>query len=108
MNFIESIQDFVLGLPEAIQFLGVALAAMVPFVENYGAVMIGSITGVPVWAVVIMAIVGNITIIALFTLICGCPSGDVLATHRGAGPDDLMSRNKRVRTVLAVFADLCD
>lgn len=35
---IESLQNFVLGLPEAIQFLGVALAAMVPFVENYGAV----------------------------------------------------------------------
>lgn len=45
MNFIESLQDFVLGLPEAVQFLGVALAAMVPFVENYGAVIIGSVAG---------------------------------------------------------------
>ena len=54
-SLIESLQNFVLSLPEAVQFLGVALAAMVPFVENYGAVMIGSIAGIPIWAVVLMA-----------------------------------------------------
>jgi uncharacterized membrane protein len=97
MNFIESIQDFVLGLPEAIQFLGVALAAMVPFVENYGAVMIGSITGVPVWAVVIMAIVGNLTIIALITLISGRTRDAVLARRSGAEPEALSGRQQRVR-----------
>ena len=98
-NFIESLQNFVLGLPEAIQFLGVALAAMVPFVENYGAVVIGSVAGIPIWAVVIMAIVGNLAIIALLTLISGRTRDAVLARRGGAAPqsETLTGRQQRVR-----------
>lgn len=98
---IESLQNFVLGLPEAIQFLGVALAAMVPFVENYGAVVIGAVAGIPIWAVVIMAIIGNLAIVALITLISGRTRDAVLA-RRGGGdvapqPETLTGRQQRVR-----------
>ena len=79
MNFIETLQNFVLGLPEAVQFLGVALAAMVPFVENYGAVFIGSVAGIPIWVVVLMAIVGNLAVVALITLISGSTRDAVMA-----------------------------
>lgn len=79
MNFIETLQSFVLGLPEAVQFLGVALAAMVPFVENYGAVFIGSVAGIPIWVVVLMAIVGNLAVVALITLISGSTRDAVMA-----------------------------
>lgn len=79
MNFIETLQSFVLGLPEAVQFLGVALAAMVPFVENYGAVVIGSVAGIPIWVVVLMAIVGNLAVVALITLISGSTRDAVMA-----------------------------
>ena len=98
-TFIESLQNFVLGLPEAIQFLGVALAAMVPFVENYGAVVFGSVAGIPIWAVVVMAIVGNLAIIALLTLISGRTRDAVLARRDGAAaqPDTLTGRQQRVR-----------
>lgn len=99
MNFIESIQEFVLGLPEAIQFLGVALAAMIPFVENYTAVVIGSIAGVPIWATVIMAIIGNVAIIALITLIAGSTRDTVLARRQGSAgePPELSNKQQRVR-----------
>ena len=99
MNIIESLQNFVLSLPEAIQFLGVALAAMVPFVENYGAVVIGSVAGIPIWAVVIMAIAGNLAIIALITLISGRTRDAVLARRAGAAPqpEALSGRQHRVR-----------
>ena len=79
MNFIETLQSFVLGLPEAVQFLGVALAAMVPFVENYGAVVIGSVAGIPIWVVVLMAIVGNLAVVALITLISGSTRDAIMA-----------------------------
>lgn len=68
MNFIEQLQDFVLSLPSSIQFLGVVVAAMVPFVENYGAVVIGSVAGIPVWVTVPLAILGNMAIIVVLTL----------------------------------------
>ena len=79
MNFIETLQNFVLGLPEAVQFLGVALAAMVPFVENYGAVVIGSVAGIPIWVVVLMAIAGNLAVVALITLISGSTRDAIMA-----------------------------
>ena len=99
MNFIESLQNFVLGLPEAIQFIGVALAAMVPFVENYGAVVIGTVAGIPVWAAVIMAILGNLAIIVLITLISGRTRDAVLARRVGTAPEPaaLSGRQQRVR-----------
>ena len=83
MNFIESLQNFVLGLPEPVQFIGVALAAMVPFVENYGAVVIGSVAGIPIWVVVLMAIVGNLAVVALITLISGRTRDVIMARKHG-------------------------
>lgn len=99
MNFLETLQNFVLGLPEAAQFLGVALAAMVPFVENYGAVVIGTVAGIPIWAVVVMAIVGNLAIVAVITLLSG-RTRDAVIARRGAGVDtsaELTPKRQRVR-----------
>lgn len=101
MNFIESLQDFVHGLPETIQFLGVAFAAMVPFVENYGAVVIGSVAGIPIWATVAMAIVGNVAVIALITMLTGRTRDAVLARrdpHDTAAPVGA-GKNQRVRAL---------
>src|SRR5690625_1475813 len=99
MNFIETLQEFVLGLPDAIQFLGVALAAMVPFVENYGAGSSGTDAGTPMWSVVFMAIIGNLAIVALITLISGRTRDAVLARKAGAGgePKELSARQERVK-----------
>lgn len=99
MNFIESLQNFVLGLPEAVQFLGVALAAAVPFVENYGAVVIGTVAGIPIWVVVFMAIAGNLGIVALITMISGRTRDAVLARrHDSASTTETDSPSRaRVR-----------
>ncbi|MGO1183130.1 MAG: hypothetical protein ACTHZ5_06795 [Micrococcaceae bacterium] len=98
MNFIDSLQNFVLSLPEAIQFLGVSLVAMVPFVENYGAVVIGSVAGVPVWAAVLMAIIGNLAIVAVITLIAsGTREAIVARSGTGSGTEELSPRQAKVR-----------
>lgn len=103
MNLVESLQDFVLGLPEAIQFLGVALAAMVPFVENYGAVVIGSIAGIPIWAAVVMAIIGNVAIVSLITLISGSTRDAVIARKAGAETQEPAAENSRRERVRRLF-----
>lgn len=100
MNFIDSLQNFVLSLPEAIQFLGVSLVAMIPFVENYGAVVIGSIAGIPVWAAVLMAVIGNLAVVAVITLIAsGTRQAIVARTSSGSsgGAVETSPRQDKVR-----------
>lgn len=64
-SFFLTIQDFVLGLPEAIQFLGVAAVGTIPFIESYGAATIGIAAGIPIPVAVIAAIIGNIASVLL-------------------------------------------
>lgn len=102
MNVIEAVQSFVLDLPEAIQFLGVALAAMVPFVENYGAVIIGSVAGIPIWAVVVMAVVGNLAVVALIVLISG-RTRDVVLARKDRGGDVVAVASDKQQRVRRLF-----
>src|SRR5699024_6397061 len=109
MNFIESLQDFVLGLQEAVQFLGVALADMLPYIENYGAVIIGSVARIPIWATVAMAVIGNVSEIALVTLIGGRTRDAVLARKAqpdAAGPADT-ARSQRVPALFVRYGSQC-
>lgn len=64
-TFFQTIQDVVLGLPDPVQFLGVAVAGAIPFIESYGASTIGIAAGVPIPLAVIAAIVGNIASVLL-------------------------------------------
>lgn len=59
-TFFTTIQDFVLGLPDPVQFLGVAAVAAIPFIESYGASTIGIAAGIPIPLAVAAAIIGNI------------------------------------------------
>lgn len=102
MNVIEAVQSFVLDLPEAIQFLGVALAAMVPFVENDGAVIIGSVAGIPIWAVVVMAVVGNLAVVALIVLISG-RTRDVVLARKDRGGDVVAVASDKQQRVRRLF-----
>lgn len=104
MNFIENLQNFVLSLPEAIQFLGVSLVAMIPFVENYGAVVIGSIAGVPVWVAVLMAIIGNLAVVAVITLIAsGTREAIVARSSSGASAGGAVESSPRQDKVRRLF-----
>lgn len=64
-TFFLTIQDFVLGLPDAVQFLGVAGVGTIPFIESYGAATIGIAAGIPIPVAVIAAILGNIASVLL-------------------------------------------
>lgn len=56
----DALRDFTANLPEFLQWLGVALAGAIPFVESYGASIIGILTGIHPAVAIIAAIIGNI------------------------------------------------
>lgn len=64
-TFFTTIQDFVLGLPDPVQFLGVAAVGAIPFIESYGASTIGIAAGVPIPLAVAAAILGNVASVLL-------------------------------------------
>lgn len=86
MQPFENIQRFVESFPEIIQFLGVAIAAMIPFVEGYGATIVGIAVGVPIWGAVIAAILGNFAIVSILTVIA-VKTRDVIQHRKASTPD---------------------
>lgn len=81
-TFFQTIQDFVLGLPDPVQFLGVAAVGAIPFIESYGASTIGIAAGVPIPLAVLAAVIGNIASVLL--VVYGIASVRSRATGRGA------------------------
>lgn len=60
---IESLQDFVGGFPEWLQWVAVALVAMIPFVESYLGTGIGVFAGMNPFVAASAAIVGNLVVV---------------------------------------------
>ncbi|MDX2356737.1 hypothetical protein [Dietzia sp. PP-33] len=85
-TFFSTLQDFVLGLPDPVQFIGVAAVGAIPFVESYGASTIGIAAGVPIPLAVLAAVVGNIASVLL--VVYGISSVRNLAAGRGGTSDD--------------------
>ena len=68
---IDALQSFTSTLPAVLQWVGVMLAAAIPFVESYFGSVIGVLAGVNPVVAIVAAIVGNI----ISMLVC------VLAAH---------------------------
>ncbi|MBB4689081.1 small multi-drug export protein [Amycolatopsis jiangsuensis] len=66
---IENLQHFVGAWPGALQWIGVALVAFVPFVESYLGSVIGVVIGVHPIAAVICAVLGNIAVMVAIAFI---------------------------------------
>lgn len=75
-DFIIDLQNFVTSLPEPVQFLGVFLVGLIPFVESHLGSVIGIAAGVPVPLAVLAATAGNVVSVLAFVY--------VGATVRGA------------------------
>ena len=65
MGFMDMARDFVAGLPEGLQGLGVLLVAAIPMVEGEGAAIIGVLLKINPWIVVPAAVLGNVIAVAL-------------------------------------------
>lgn len=57
---IDALQDFTASLPDVLQWLGVMIAAAIPFVESYFGSVIGVIAGINPAVAILAAVVGNI------------------------------------------------
>lgn len=65
MDLMGTAREFVMGLPEALQGVGVFLVSFIPFVEGEGAAIIGVLAGISPWLAVPVGIVGNFLVVAL-------------------------------------------
>lgn len=84
MDLMNTAREFVMGLPEALQGVGVFLVSFIPFVEGEGAAIIGVVAGISPWLAVPVGIVGNLLVVAL--LVYAAPA----MVSFGAGRDDVM------------------
>lgn len=64
-SLFQTVQEFVFGMPDPVQFLGVTAVGAIPFVESYGASTIGIAAGVPIPLAVAAAITGNLLSVLL-------------------------------------------
>jgi uncharacterized membrane protein len=65
---IDSLQDFTAGFPDLLQWVGVMLAAAIPFVESYFGSVIGILAGIHPVVAILAAIVGNVVSMLIFVL----------------------------------------
>lgn len=62
---MDALVEFTQSLPAWLQWFGVMLAGVIPFVESHFAALIGGIAGVPLPLAIAAAAVGNIASVAL-------------------------------------------
>jgi hypothetical protein len=65
----DALRDFTASLPELLQWVGIVLAAAIPFVESYFGSVIGIIAGLNPAVAIIAAIVGNVISMLIFVLV---------------------------------------
>ncbi|GAA1126662.1 small multidrug efflux protein [Arthrobacter flavus] len=83
----EGLQQWVEQLPELVQPLGVAVAAMIPYVEGEGAAGIGIMLGVNPVVAAVAAIVGNFLSVLAVVAISSRVREKVVAGRGGEGGD---------------------
>ena len=64
-TWIGQLRLWVAGLPDAVQWLGIILISAIPFLESYGGGFIAVIVGMPIWAAIASAVIGNTVAVAL-------------------------------------------
>ena len=92
MDLMGTAREFVMGLPEALQGVGVFLVSFIPLVEGEGAAIIGVIAGISPWLAIPVGVLGNLLVVALL----------VYAAHgaRGAVLNRRAARREQVPTTV--------
>lgn len=66
-TWVGGLQEWVDGLPEALQWLGIIVIAAIPFIESYSAPFLGILIGLPWWSALISGVLGNTAAVAVLT-----------------------------------------
>lgn len=91
---IEALQDFTSSLPAALQWFGVLVAAAIPFVESYGASVIGIVAGINPFIAILAAIVGNVISMLIFVFTA---HGVRSKVAEGKAPKEESPRRQKLR-----------
>ena len=91
---IQALQDFTSSLPEMLQWVGVMLAAAIPFIESYFGSALGVLAGVNPVVAIAAAIVGNVLSMLVFVLSAHRMRSGIVA---GKAPKELSPRRERLR-----------
>jgi len=90
----DALRDFTSSLPELVQWVGVLLAAAIPFVESYFGAVIGVVAGLNPVVAIAAAIVGNFVSMLIFVLVAHRVRSTVRA---GAAPKPETPRRQKLR-----------
>lgn len=105
MDLVANLQSFTESLPAALQFLGIAVAALVPYVEGEGAAIIGAVAGVNPWLAIPVAILANVGIVALIVLSFERMRAEIINRRIAAGktPKPTSEKQQKVRRSLEKY-----
>ncbi len=92
-SFWGQLRGWTESLPETLQWLGVIAVSAIPFFESYGGGFLGVLIGMPLWAAIIAAVVGNMLSL---TIVVYTAHGMRSAVVKGREPRE-MSEGKRKR-----------
>jgi len=93
-HMFEALQDFTSSLPPLLQWVGVMLAAAIPFVESYFGSVIGVLAGINPVVAIIAAIIGNVISMLAFVFSAHGVRSKVVA---GKEPKEQKPRRERLR-----------
>lgn len=91
---IDALQNFTSTLPALLQWVGVMLAAAIPFVESYFGSVIGVLAGINPVIAIVAAIVGNAVSMLIFVLSAHGVRSKVVA---GKEPKEESPRRRKLR-----------
>lgn len=92
---IDALQDFATSFPSFLQWLGVMIAAAVPFVDSYFGAVIGVLIGLPTPIAIGAAVIGNVISMLVFVFTAHGVRAKVVAGRAsasaagGVSPDGL-------------------
>lgn len=91
---IDALQDFTASLPTVLQWVGVILAAAIPFIESYFGSVIGILAGINPVIAIAAAIAGNVISMLLFVLSAHGVRSKVVS---GKAPKEPSARRQKLR-----------
>lgn len=94
-DFVTTLQEFTLDLPPFLRWVGVLLAAMIPYVEAEGAAVLGVVAGIDLVVAIPVAIVGNAIALAVVVWVIGAARSG-LTRGRAKEADPKRQRMRRV------------
>ncbi|MDQ0893493.1 hypothetical protein [Agromyces ramosus] len=98
---IDVLQDFTASMPDFLQWVGVMIAAAVPFVDSYFGAVIGVVIGLPTALAIGAAVIGNVVSMLVFVFTAHGVRSKVVASKAGAAgettPASPSPRQEKVR-----------